>query len=95
MFYGVKKFFSGVWGVNNLNAVGKCGLGISLCEKHKLVVSQTIVVGDTEYDCAVAKALGCRVVLISHGHINHERLLQTGAPVVACIRELKRFLLSF
>ena len=95
VFYGVNKFFSAVWGVNNLNAAGKCNLGISLCEKHKLDVNQTLVVGDTEYDCAVARALGCRVILISHGHINHERLLKTGVPVVASIVELERLLLSF
>ena len=93
LFYGVNKFFSGIWGVDNLNAVGKSNLGILLCAKHELDIDQTVIVGDTEYDYDVARELGCRIVLISHGHINHQRLLQTKMPVVKSIKELGLFLL--
>ena len=90
--YHLESFFNGVFGVNNLNAVGKEQLGRFLCDQHNLLSSETLFIGDTEYDCKVAKSLCCGVVLISHGHINHQRLLKTGEKVVASVEELKEYL---
>ena len=80
--------FKAVYGVDNLNAEGKELLGLSLLRQHQLVASETILIGDTEYDYRVAKELGCRAVLVSHGHIDHNRLLGCGVPVVSSVAAL-------
>jgi len=90
--YNLGDFFNGVYGVNNLNAVGKKELGLALCKKHNLKTKETVLIGDTEYDKEVAEEIGCEVVLVSYGHINHQRLLKTSSLVVDSIENLKGFL---
>jgi len=89
--YKLMGFFRGVYGVDNLNAVGKKELGRTLCRKHNLKMDETVLIGDTEYDKEVAEEIGCEIILISHGHINHQRLLKTNALVVDSIKNLKNF----
>ena len=91
-YYRLEFFFSGIYGVDNLNAAGKEVLGLLLCNEHQLLPSETLFIGDTEYDFRVAKSLGCAVVLISHGHINSLRLLKTGCVVVSSVKELEKYL---
>ena len=90
--YKLNDLFKAVYGVDNLNAEGKELLGLSLLRQHQLVASETILIGDTEYDYRVAKELGCRAVLISHGHIDHKRLLGCGVPVVSSVAALAHYL---
>ena len=80
--YKIGSFFNGVYGVDNLNAVGEKELGVVLCRKHNLKIKETILIGDTEYDQEVAEKIGCEVVLVSLGHINHQRLLKTNNMTV-------------
>ena len=89
-YYKLRSFFNGVYGVDNLNAVGKKDLGRALCRKHNLNIRETVLIGDTEYDKEVAEEIGCEVILISHGHINHQRLLKTNSLVVDSIKSLKK-----
>ena len=91
-YYKITSFFQGIYGVDNLNALGKESLGKKICLKHSLVPTQTLLIGDTEYDALVADSLGCPVVLVSHGHIDHQRLLQTGKVVVSSIKEISKYL---
>jgi len=90
-YYHLEFFFNAIYGVDNLNAFGKEELGQRLCAQHKILYNETLFIGDTEYDYRVASALGCEVVLVSHGHINHRRLLQTGETVVRSVKELKEY----
>ena len=92
--YNLQGLFKGVYGVDNLNAIGKQKRGEQLCINYKLKRENTLLVGDTEYDKEVAFYLGCRILLVSYGHINHQRLLKTGETVVSSVRELKSFLRS-
>jgi len=94
-YYHLRGFFDGVYGVDNLNAVGKEKTGAALCEKHQLDKNLTLIVGDTEYDYVVGKSLGCNILLVSHGHINHKRLLKTKVSVVGSVEELKKWLSLF
>ena len=73
-YYNLKKYFKDVMGVTNLHAEGKEALGVSLLKKHDLKPSETVLIGDTEYDLRVANILGCRCVLVSYGHFNISRL---------------------
>ncbi len=90
--YGLQGFFKGVFGVDNLNAVGKESVGRELVSKYQLNLSHTLLIGDTEYDFRVAKKLGCSVLLVSYGHINHQRLLQTGVSVVSSVEQVAKHL---
>jgi len=90
--YKLGSFFKGVYGVDNLNALGKGSVGMALLSKHSLSPKETLLVGDTEYDCRVADFLGCAVLLVSYGHINRARLSQTGKPVVSSVKELEEHL---
>ena len=94
-YYGLSGFFDGVYGVDNLNAVGKEPLGQFLCVRHNLNINETVLVGDTEYDQLVAASLGCLVLLVSYGHINHQRLLITGEKVFKSANKLGTFLVRF
>ena len=90
--YNLQGVFKGVFGVDNLNAVGKESVGKELLSQYQLKPSETLLIGDTEYDYRVAKHLGCSVVLVSHGHINHRRLLKVGVPVVSSVQEIAKYL---
>ena len=90
--YNLGGFFNAVYGVDNLNALGKKELGLTLCRQHNLKIKETILIGDTEYDKDVAEEIGCEVVLVSHGHINHQRLLKTNRRVVSSLKDLQNIL---
>ena len=81
-----------VFGVDNLNAVGKESVGKELFSQYQLKPSETLLIGDTEYDYRVAKHLGCSVILVSHGHIGHRRLLKVGVAVVSSVQEIAKYL---
>ena len=49
--------------------------------------SDAVMLGDTLHDAEVAKALGCRCVLIARGHQSRETLLTAGVPVTATLTE--------
>ncbi len=88
-YYNLNSFFSGIYGVDNLNALGKVSLGRRLFKNFNLKTTETLLIGDTPYDADVAKQLNCRLILISCGHINFNTLKQTGNTVVRSIRELR------
>ncbi|MBI44872.1 MAG: hypothetical protein CMG66_01755 [Candidatus Marinimicrobia bacterium] len=92
--YKLTSLFVDCFGVKNLNAKGKELLGKKLFKKHFLNNKKTLLIGDTEYDARVADALGCPVVLVSYGHINHNRLSKTNKTVVASVKELSDFIFS-
>ena len=92
--YKLNSFFSGVYGVDNLSARGKEHVGKTLLKKHSLGCEETLFIGDTEHDCSVAENLGCDVLLISHGHIDHAKLLQTKKTVLKTVSNLKSFLIQ-
>ena len=91
--YRVSSFFKGVYGVDNLNAIGKLDLGKSLMMRFKLNPKKTLLIGDTQYDKDVAVGLGCNLLLVSYGHINHMRLMGDDDDIVSDIKSLDLFLL--
>tara|TARA_B100000029_G_C17501367_1_gene932775 strand:+ start:794 stop:1432 length:639 start_codon:yes stop_codon:yes gene_type:complete len=73
-FYKIEHFFVDVVGVDNLNAEGKELLAKNLMNKHGLIGSETVVVGDTLYDERVAAAISAGLFLVACGHFNKDRL---------------------
>lgn len=74
-------------GLDNIYANSKIPLGIEFVkDKNK---KDCIVLGDTEHDLEVAKAMGVECILIANGHESKERLLKAHDNVVNTIAEVK------
>jgi len=93
-FYGLRKYFSFVVGVQNNLALGKIKQARFL-EKKISGKNDIVVVGDTSLDWLVAQDVGARCVLVDWGHNNKKRLLQHSPLVCSSVESLKRALVSF
>lgn len=85
---GIYHFFEDVAGLNDHYAVSKVELGLQLIEKHRLDAWNTIMIGDTDHDFEVARAMGITCILVADGHQSVQRLVNTGAPVIQNLSEL-------
>lgn len=64
-----------------------------LLEEAGFSVEQALMIGDTEYDMAMAKSIGMTAVGVTCGVHDPERLLKTGArAVIETVRELPSWL---
>ena len=73
---------SAMEGTSNLQAGSKVQVGVEVVQALRLDPHQVLLVGDTEHDLELAKAIGCHCVLHVGGHQTRERLQATGYPVV-------------
>ena len=79
---GLAPYFDHLAGNSNIFAASKVDYGRKLLAKIACPPDEVVMVGDTEHDFEVAKELGIRCILVSHGHNTAERLGRLGAPVV-------------
>lgn len=79
--YGIRDFFTHVYGVNNLYGDSKIEIGHKLLTQLTIPSENVVIVGDTLHDVEVAQALGVSCVLIAQGHQSRKRLEQAGVPV--------------
>ena len=79
--YGIRSFFTHVFGVNNLYGDSKIAIGHQLLTRVTMPKESIVIVGDTLHDVEVAHALGISCVLIAQGHQSRGRLEQAGVPV--------------
>lgn len=70
----VNHFFEAVYGLEHYKADSKLGRGKVLIHDHQLSLDDTLLIGDTDHDYEVAKALGVQCVLIADGHQSLSRL---------------------
>ena len=80
-------FFAYVVGVDNDFAEGKVELGARWIEAAGWSRQEAVLVGDTDHDLAVARAMGVDCVLVAGGHQSRRRLKQCGVEVVAGLGE--------
>jgi phosphoglycolate phosphatase len=85
---GVTDFFAGMYGLSNLHAHSKAGLGIELMSGRNHGPGSVLLIGDTTHDWEVAREMGCDCVLMTGGHESEERLLKCGCPLVGGMPEL-------
>lgn len=76
--------FDFVFGIEDKLAFSKVHRGHQLLAASGIDRSQTILVGDTDHDLEVARALDIPVVLVAHGHQSAERLRNLHHNVVEC-----------
>ena len=86
--YGIRHFFSDLVGADNIFAHGKVEQGRRWINGLACDPTSIVLIGDTLHDLEVARAIGCRCILLSHGHFSAERLEASGAPVAHSLGEL-------
>ena len=94
-YYKLNKSFVCIQGTDNYKAVGKIDIAQKVFNTHLENSKKTILIGDTEHDAEVAKALCIDCCLVSYGHSSKERLEKTGFPVVSSISELQTMLFDY
>ncbi len=63
-----------VYGIADKFAASKLYRGQELLAVVKVDKKNTVLIGDTDHDLEVGKALGIHVILVSHGHQNSNKL---------------------
>ena len=76
--FGIREYFEGVCGSNNIYADGKVARGMEMLRMFPIVPEETVMVGDTLHDAEVAEALGFDFRLYAGGHNSAERLAEKG-----------------
>lgn len=79
---GLMPYFCEVLGQDTIHAYGKREIGCAWREKHSS--ERVLLIGDTEHDAEVARAMGADCVLLSCGHRPREILNGCGALAVCC-----------
>ena len=85
--FPILPYFDELLGLDHIYATSKEHLGREYLKREEIAPERTALLGDTLHDAEVAKALGCRCVLIARGHQSRETLLTAGVPVTATLTE--------
>lgn len=84
----VSYFFERVSGLDNHYAFSKLKNGQQLLSILNMEAGKVVLIGDTVHDFEVAHKLGCRCILIAHGHQSRQILESTGVLVIDEIGQL-------
>lgn len=79
--FGVRGFFSDVFGSDNLDGAAKNAQAARLAAEIARSGGRAVLIGDTVQDFETARDCGMDCVLVACGHQNAERLRACGAPV--------------
>ena len=91
---GVTQYFERLLGLGDIYAKSKVEIGLAYLKENGFDPARAVMIGDSVHDFEVAQALGVRCVLQSGGHQPPEKLRETGAPVVAGLREAAELILG-
>jgi phosphoglycolate phosphatase len=78
----VHAHFEALVGLDDHYAAGKIEVGHAWMARSGVDPRRTLLVGDTDHDVEVARALGVRCVLVPSGHQSAERLARCGVTVL-------------
>ena len=85
---GVHEFFEGIYGLQDHLAVSKVDRARELMDVFGLTGESTLLIGDTDHDAEVAKAIGCAVILVPIGHQSRERIKLSKALFVDSVEDV-------
>jgi phosphoglycolate phosphatase len=85
-------YFSDILGLSDILGRSKLEMAVSWFSDQGIDLQAALIIGDTQHDFAVARALNCRCVLVAGGHNSHARLTETGAPILENLSELTSFI---
>ena len=80
-FYNIQDYFIEVIGLDNHYANSKIENGINWINRLDFTVQEVLMIGDTDHDFDVSRAMGIDCLLFSQGHHCATRLEKTGAAV--------------
>jgi len=83
---GIIDWFDEILGLGTIHAYSKKDLGLSWIERVK--PAHAVLIGDTDHDFSVAKAMGIDCILVANGHNSFESLASLPCPVYRDIREV-------
>ena len=89
---GITNCFSDICGCSNHYANGKVEQCQLMMRKLNIQPADVLFVGDTLHDKEVADKIGCRCVLMAHGHQSRNRLETSGCTVLDNFGELRRWI---
>ena len=86
---GIYGYFDFIGGIGDHYGGGKVDNARNYFTVAGLNPEQVTLIGDTIHDSEVAAELGCKCVLVTTGHQSHNRLQQTGLPVIKNLSEIE------
>lgn len=90
----LRGMFDEILGLGDVYAVSKVHLARSYLAQSGVDPSDAVFLGDTCHDAEVARAIGCRCLLISGGHQEDRVMAQSGAPVLPSLAHAAAILLN-
>ena len=90
-YYNIRHYFIEIIGLDNYYAYSKVENGIEWAKHINLSLQEILMIGDTDHDFEVAKAIGIDCILLSHGHHCSRRLEQTGTMVMQNLLDVLSF----
>ncbi|MCF8359969.1 MAG: HAD family hydrolase [Prolixibacteraceae bacterium] len=86
--FGLREYFDGIAGLDNIYAHSKSDIGIALLEKMGIDPSTACLIGDTLHDREVAEKMGCHCLLVGNGHQSYNRLKNNGAALLKKLEDV-------
>ncbi|MBU0558260.1 MAG: HAD family hydrolase [Bacteroidetes bacterium] len=86
--FNLDKYFIKLVGLNNIYAASKLENGKKWMSELGFENSEVLLIGDTVHDFEVAEEIGADCLLISNGHQNKNKLVQSSAIVINSISEI-------
>lgn len=80
--HGIDEAFDEVFGLDHCEASSKVERGRQLYASMGLDADRTLLIGDTDHDFEVGRALGAPTLLLADGHQSYERLQRLGCAVL-------------
>jgi phosphoglycolate phosphatase len=77
----IPEYFDHIIGINDHYADGKLEFAVDFIRKNNIHPEKIILIGDTTHDYEVAKAIGCKCLLVANGHQSFSRLSVMPVPV--------------
>ncbi len=77
--HGLRRFFTGTQTADDAPSKPHPGMVLNCLAATGVAAAEAVVVGDTEYDMAMARAAGARAVGVGWGYHSSERLRRGGA----------------
>ena len=78
---GISGFFEAIYGLSHHEGDSKLARGRDLLAEQGICPEAALLIGDTDHDAEVARALGVTGVLVARGHQSVSRLRATGCAV--------------
>ena len=80
--FDLHHYFDFVFGIADKLAFSKVQRGHDLMRESGVPAARTLLIGDTDHDLEVGRALGISVLLVTHGHQSAERLKRLHHDVI-------------